>query len=556
MQLNKANFTLLDLKQLLREVFHFDYEKHKGEIELHQFTIVEWYKSDILKRQICLNNSRINISERYKTFQAAGTYFQSQKSIAIFFQQSAISLLLEYKRFTLEELILYYIEVLFHELEHHYQYDSRYETRKSTEINLFDFTYDMEHFLIGNNCGHYQAHHDEYWKEIDSNLYGVNRTYIFIKSKGLMTKKIDKNLQKQRNKYLFALNNYDIHDFLHELHKIVRDGSKVDINNYWYLWLLYENNNHFSSIDDITYCADKLGIDEEVLKYFFSSKDFLESLDFKSLSLENKQVIISAIKYALKIEINRDKKNREFLQNRQITLKQYLISSKKAFDKITYFNKKLDELIMTMELSSNEKVKVKDDIKGNIKEWRRPFDAGGTWFKKQKSLAVFFLRSEMLSFLDYTKFSLEKLIIFYVIGTFHELGHRYQDEFMHNITKWEEINLNAFSYDIDYFVLNKNYQHYEEHHEEYLIEIDANLYGVERAYNFFKSKGMLTKEIEELLQKHKNQYLFDSNNYDIHYFLHECHKIVKKIIGTCLHFVHFSVYFIMIIVDLGLLIKF
>ena len=356
MKLNKATFDIQDLKHLLKETFDFDYEKHKGKVKLFPLTILEWYKSDILKRQMCLNNSRINISERYKPFQAVGIYFQSQKSIAIFFQRSEISSLLEYTRFTLKELILYYIVVLFHELEHHYQYDYRYITRKTTEINLFDFTYDIEHLVVGNNWEHYQAHHDEYWVEIDANLYSVERAYDFLKSKGLITKKIEKNLRKYKNKYLFASNNYDIHYFFHELHNIVRDGSKVDINNYWYLWLLYENNGQFNSIDDIIYCADKLGIDEEVLKYLFSSKDFLESLDFGSLSLENKQVIMNAIEYALEIEINRYKKNREFLQNRRITLKQDLIASKKAFDKITYFNKKLEELRNTIDLISvNEK---------------------------------------------------------------------------------------------------------------------------------------------------------------------------------------------------------
>lgn len=364
MELNNTTFDIQDLKKLLKETFDFDYEKHKGKVKLFPLTILEWYKSDILKRQICLNNSRINISERYKSVQAAGTYFQSQKSIAIFFQRSEISSLLEYTRFTLKELILYYIVVLFHELEHHYQYDYRYITRKTTEINLFDFTYDIEHLVMGNNWEHYQAHHDEYWIEIDANLYSVNRTHTFLKSKGLMTKKIEKNLQKHKNKYLFALNNYDIHDFLHELHKIVREGSKVDINNYWYLWLLYENNGQFNSIDDIIYCANKLEIDEEVLKYFLSSKDFLESLDFNSLSKENKQVIISAIEYALQIEINRYKKNNEFLRNKRITLKQYLIASKKTFNKITYFNKKIEELKMTMNLSDT-KTKIKGDKNGN-----------------------------------------------------------------------------------------------------------------------------------------------------------------------------------------------
>lgn len=365
MELNKTTFDIQDLKQLLKEAFEFDCEKHKREVKFFPLTIVEWYKSNIFKKQLITNNIKDNILERYKPFQAVGIYFRTQKSLAVFFQRSEINSLLEYTRFTLEELILYYIVAVFHELEHHYQYVSRYETRKSSKISFFDFTYDIEYFVFGNNHKHYHEHHDEYWLEIVANLYSVERACDFLRSKGLITKKIEKNLRKYKNKYLFASNNYDIHCFLHELHKIVKDSSKVDINNYWYLWLLYENNGQFNSIDDIIYCADKLGIDEEVLKYFFSSKDFLESLDFNSLSKENKKVIISAIEHALEIEINRCKKNRNFLQNKQITLKQYLIASKKAFDKIIYFNKKLEELRNTIDLiSANEKTKIKDDTHG------------------------------------------------------------------------------------------------------------------------------------------------------------------------------------------------
>lgn len=350
MELNKATFDIQDLKQLLKEAFEFDCEKHKREVKFYPFTIVEWYKSNILKKQLISNNSKDKILERYKPFQAVGIYFRTQKSLAVFFQRSEINSLLEYTRFTLEELILYYIVAVFHELEHHYQYVSRYETRKSSKISFFDFIYDIEYFVFGNNTQHYHEHHDEYWLEIGANLYSVERACDFLRSKGLITKKIEKNLRKYKNKYLFASNNYDIHYFLHELHKIVKDSSKVDINNYWYLRLLYENNGQFNSIDDIIYCADKLGIDEEVLKYFFSSKDFLESLDFNSLSKENKKVIMNAIEYALETEINRRKKNREFLQNRQISSEIYLSYDARICSKIAYLNKKLEEFKRLMEI--------------------------------------------------------------------------------------------------------------------------------------------------------------------------------------------------------------
>lgn len=187
MQLNKANFTLLDLKQLLREVFHFDYEKHKGEIELHQFTIVEWYKSDILKKHLLACDNKDKLYLRYRPLNARGRYFSKEKTIAIFFSKIEISQLLEYWKISLDKLIVLYIKTVFHELNHYYQEKFRYKPNRDTNISLNAFIYDMATFIQHFNLEHYKKHHNEYWNEIDSNLYGVNRAYEFLEKKGLLT---------------------------------------------------------------------------------------------------------------------------------------------------------------------------------------------------------------------------------------------------------------------------------------------------------------------------------------------------------------------------------
>ena len=114
MQLNKDNFTILDLKQLLKETFEFDYEKHKEEIELHQFTIVEWHKSDILKKLLLVCNDKDKLYLRYRPLIARGRYFSKEKIIAIFFSKIEISQLLEYRKISLDKLIVLYTKTVFH----------------------------------------------------------------------------------------------------------------------------------------------------------------------------------------------------------------------------------------------------------------------------------------------------------------------------------------------------------------------------------------------------------------------------------------------------------
>ena len=47
--------------------------------------------------------------------------------------------------------------------------------------------YDMTTFIQHFHPEHYRKHHNEYWNEIDSNLYGVNRAYEFLEKQELLT---------------------------------------------------------------------------------------------------------------------------------------------------------------------------------------------------------------------------------------------------------------------------------------------------------------------------------------------------------------------------------
>ena len=121
--------------------------------------------------------------------------------------------------------------------------------------------------------------------------------------------------------------------------------------------MFYNDNRRFRSINKILKLAEERNLDNQILMLFFSSKDFLDSLGFSSfsLSLEHKQIIMNAIEWSLETEINRRKKNKEFLQNKWITAKQYLKVDVEICSKIAYFNKKLDKIRRTMNLiNANE----------------------------------------------------------------------------------------------------------------------------------------------------------------------------------------------------------
>ena len=346
MEINKETFTIKDLKQLLKEAFEFDYDKHKGKVKFFPLTIVEWHKSDVYKGQLSLDNIQGNILEWRRPFDCGGAYFYAQKTFAVFFQRTETIKLLERYDLTLDKLLVYFLTTIFHELQHYYQ-DILDEL---DEVNLFSYL--VCQFVQKYNPQDYEDYHDEYWYEIDANLYGIERAYEFFKSKGMLTEEIEKILQEDKKQYLFDLNNFDIHLFFTEVHEIVQENPEIDIADYWFLNIFYDDSRRFRPIAEILELADDYEVGEEILNIFFSSKEFLDSFGFNSfsLSLEQKQIIMSAIEYALETEINRRKKNREILQNRQISSEIYLSYDARICSKIVYLNKKLEEFKRLMEI--------------------------------------------------------------------------------------------------------------------------------------------------------------------------------------------------------------
>ena len=352
MEINKETFTIQALKQLLKEVFEFDYPHHKGRINFLPLTVVEWYRSDIFKEQLSLDNIRRSVLYIKRPFYFLGNYFPNKKSIVLFLHDRKVLSLLSHREKNSGEFVANYTFTLFHELRHHYKKVIDDSIGINEQVNFGMFNRDISYYISYYFPSHYGMYHDEYWHEIDANLYGINRTSEFLKSKGMLTEECKTFIRKRKNRYLYNLNSYDFHYFLSVLDKIVKNNPEIDINDNYFLALFYKNNKEFNSVDEILYLANAWNVDEKVLNYFFSNAIFLNNLDFISLSLRNQKVIVNAIDCALKKEINRRNNNNELLKREQIDLKMYLEVDERICSKIAYLNKKLEEFKRLMGLSN------------------------------------------------------------------------------------------------------------------------------------------------------------------------------------------------------------
>lgn len=355
MELNKEIVNIQRLKQLLREAFQFDYDKHQGKVEFYSFTADEWPKSAVYEKSLAFySGCGTMIAE--KPYVAAGSCFRELKIICGFLEYA---LSFEKTWQTKDEMETYYVKMVFHELFHYYD-DVWFQQKSDNVLENFDvFVYEVQQFMMDHDSRHYREYHDEYMFETKANLYGIDRAYAFLESKGILTEKGAKLLWNIKNRCLFYLNNFDIHTFLEKLHEIVMANSEEGILNCWLSlfykydeWALIFKRNIviFNSIDEILEEADD--VDETILKCFFSSKNFLNSLDFGSLTLEDKQVVMNAIKWALEAEEERIKKNKELFLDDKVTDELYEKAQDKIAKKIAFLEKKQAELENTIAVNS------------------------------------------------------------------------------------------------------------------------------------------------------------------------------------------------------------
>lgn len=119
-------------------------------------------------------------------------------------------------------------------------------------------------------------------------------------------------------------------------------------------------------------------------------------------------------------------------------------------------------------------------------------------------------------------------LAWYVKMVFHELYHFYDHEKRDAISNGLA-NFDTFIYDIQQF-MKRDVQNFtrKEYHNKYLFEIQANIYGINRAREFLESKGLLTVEGARLLTNYENEQMFLLNNIDIHDYFHKVHSIISE----------------------------
>ena len=291
----------------------------------YPITLVEYYKNEILKKRLKLSKHNLEAPLLYSGFYQPRVDY-TKSSIYVFIKRiNKINLLnpnIPYVNL---------IQTVYHELKHYYQHLNLGTSKKFT----FEmFVSSIENEILQHESSFYKFCHDNFFIEIDANLYSIDKTLEFLENNKLLTEKIKSYLLMKRKKYELNFLEYDIQFFFSKFNKAFQTGK---IKYQRWSEIFYNKNRSFKTISEILNNPLIQDIDNRVLMSVLSSQAFLETVDLQVLPLEHKQIIKQAINYTYNEELARRKKINELYQKQFISANEWLKLNNSCSNRIRTF---------------------------------------------------------------------------------------------------------------------------------------------------------------------------------------------------------------------------
>lgn len=196
-------------------------------------------------------------------------------------------------------------------------------------------------------------------------------------------------------------------------------------------------------------------------------------------------------------------------------------------------------------LIEQEKTKERIDVKINpitIIEWYKSDSFKNTfklqsWNSKFDSLITPLgsnlgenNRDEKTIYLFLNNFKILKLlnpkhtIVDFIHTTYHELRHSYQQQYIKNYNNLESFSI-AF---LNNFIIEHSPTHYDIYYSQYFDEIDANLYAIKKTEQFLKNYPSIYLKHQKYIDKLKEKYQYNYENYNFQLFFDKFHNIYKQ----------------------------
>lgn len=208
---------------------------------------LKYYRSDFFKNNIKTKKLKEKITYIKYPFIYSGLYSEESNLIIIFINNCKTTPTINIKNEFTTHDIINTIRILYHEIKHLTQSRERY----SGPMTTVEFIYEMEDVLTNYNPKYYDSKHDDFFIEIEANVYATYKLNEFVSNNNILDKGELRFIEKLQNKYKNRLNKYNFYKQFSEFikccdkYKLYKNATNRVIK------MIYDEEGNFKSLKEI-----------------------------------------------------------------------------------------------------------------------------------------------------------------------------------------------------------------------------------------------------------------------------------------------------------------
>ena len=285
-----------DIKKIITDIEEEERKESGFNGKIKSLTTIEYYKDSFKSKSFSLVKK---ITSLTTPLTASGIYNYKNASVVIFLDS--------YNKIIDPNVkITKFIKTCYHEIRHSIQEDFE-------PFSFNKFACDIDRLIAYYDSTLYAKRHDSFFFEIDANSYSIKKAKEYLEKKFpdiYNTEKIQKEIEDYDD---YCLTNFILFDIGNSIEKTISllkkhnisKEEKDDISPVLNIFL--NDDNSFKSIKEIISNKCFKNIDERIICAFFSSKAFLESIDFNNLNYYELEILNESLKYTIDLYVRQQK---------------------------------------------------------------------------------------------------------------------------------------------------------------------------------------------------------------------------------------------------------
>ena len=340
----KDKISISEMKRIVKEITASESKKYGINIDARPITFVDIINPKLFKNGNYTIDKRRRDLSNYINLRCGG--YNDMKGTTVIY----LDKLDRISHKSMDSMFLL-VNTCYHEVRHSVQQTfDRYSYER--------FLLDMEIFsMIGDSYSHYKRNHDEYFSEIDANLYSIRMAREYLKNNYPDIYKKDKEkIDKNENYYIVNYKLYNPSYFIDRVIPRIKtlspfhndEISKRDFieSASPVLSIFLKDNGSFKRPNEVLNNSKYEELDKRIIYVIFSSLSFLDELrNIINLSPGEIRIINESIEYAT-----------ELCKMQLMCFEELLIISDIFFPQKEVIKKRITYL--TMYLSKYERIKI------------------------------------------------------------------------------------------------------------------------------------------------------------------------------------------------------